>query len=274
MNKLKISGLAVLMFVGLSTVKTMGQEIEISVLGGLSKSKQPKTKLADGSTVGFSALFMQPLNESWKLGIGAEFGMYQLKKEMGNQNGTISSIDSQGDPFQFRYKMDNYTEDLKGNYFAIPLKVQYEGGPIGTSKLNFYAAAGVKFQLYSKVKSDQKIHGLTTSGYYPQWDAELHQPIEEGFGELGDQSRNEKLKLNNGFLLLGEAGVKYALTEKRTIYVGLFGDYDLGSSGSEVNTLVTYKKKPVTTSTVPSENEKYKLRMFTLGIKVKYAFGL
>ncbi len=274
MKTIKITGLAVCMLLGLSTAKVSGQEVAFSISGGATGMKKPSSKLSDGHTFGFSALYMHPLQENLSLGAGMEFGAYSVTKKIGNYAGTYSSIDTQGDPFEFRYNLAKFTEDLKGNYLAIPIKLQYEGPSLGGENLRLYAAVGVKYQLFFKATSKRSLEAIETSGYYPQWDAELFNPTWAGFGKLGDRKEEDKLKLNNGFFVLGEVGVKYTLSDDQFLYFGIYGDCDLASSGQENKALMSYDQGEKSNSVLQGEGDTYKLRMFNVGIKVTYSFGL
>lgn len=274
MKTIKITGLVFCMFFGLNTAKMMGQEIEFSILGGLTAMKQPSTKLTEGNTLGVSAIYKHPIKENLSLGIGIELGQYSLTKELTNFKGTNSAIDRQGDAFEFRYNLVKFSEDLKGNYFAIPIKIEYIGPTLGSEKLRLYASAGIKYQVYSKVKTNQSFDGINTSGYYERWDAELHGPTFEGFGNLGNRQEKNKLKLDNGFFVVGEVGVKYILPTSQAIYFGIYGDCDLGSSGQSNQGVLSYNNQEQMNSVLNGENQRYKMRMFSLGMKVKYSFGL
>lgn len=269
----KIVGLALSVYLGLQAVNMRGQEVEVSILGGLSGLRQPSIPLSKGSTIGLSALYNQEIRPNLALGIGLEVGRYQLTKEMSNYKGTAPSIDGQGAAFEFRYNLARFKEKFQGNYFAIPVKVQYLGPYIVHEKLRLYANAGVKYQIFTKVEATQTLEGIVTSGYYDQWHAELHAPTYAGFGQLGDKTEQHKLKLNSGFFVLAEVGVKYELPNEQALYFGFYGDCDLGAAGQE-STVMTYHEKEVIQSSLPNENERYKLRMFTLGIKLKYSFGI
>lgn len=280
MNKInkRIIGLTVLALSALTTVTTYGQELELSAGGGFSGLSKNNTNLTDGNTFGISVSYMHPLNQSWKIGLGGEFGFYTLSKKLDTYQGSYMAVDPEGQDFEFRYRISDYAEDLKGSYIGIPVKVQYEGLRIGISKFSIYASAGLKYQLYSKVKSTQRLGNLSTSGYYQQWDAELHNPADAGFGDFGSRSLERKFKLESGLFALGEVGVKYALSKHQSLYLGIYGDYDLLSSGSGSHPLVAYRSQQKEhldiKSVLDSDSDKYKLRMFTLGIKLKYAIGL
>ena len=278
MKTIKITGLAVCMILGLSTDNVRGQEaekrMEFSIFGGMSGAKKPSMGMSDGHRFGFSALYMHPIKENLSLGGGLEFGAYSVTKKVGQSKGAISAVDSQGDAFEYRYTIAKFNEDIKGNYLGIPIKLQYEGPTLGSENLRLYAAVGIKYQLYFKATSTRTLEGIETSGYYQQWDAELFGPKREGFGKLGDKREEDKIKLNNGFFVLGEVGVKYTLSEDQSLYIGLYGDCDLASSNKGNKTLMTYEQGAKVNSVIQGENDQYKLRMFTLGIKLKYSFGL
>lgn len=274
MKTIKITGLAVCMFLGLSTTNVSGQEVAFSISGGVTGMKKPSSKLSDGHNFGFSALYMHPLKENLSLGAGMEFGAYSVTKKINNYQGTHAAIDSQGDLFEYRYKLAKFTEDIKGNYLAIPFKLQYEGPSLGSENLRLYAAVGLKYQLFFKATSKRSLEAIETSGYYAQWDAELFNPIWAGFGKLGDKKEEDKIKLNNGFFILGEVGVKYTLSDDQFLYFGIYGDYDLASSGQENTGLMSYDNGEKINSVLQGESDKYKLRMFNVGLKVTYSFGL
>ncbi len=262
------------MILGLQAPQVKAQEIEISALGGLAGVRQPSISMSTGSTFGFSALYMQEIHQNISLGVGLEAGVYRFTKEDSDYQGTSPSIDAQGAVFEFRYKMAKFKEELSGNYFAIPIKVQYMGPSLGSEKWRLYATAGIKYQIYSKVKSTLTLEGIKTSGYYEQWDAELHNPTYAGFGNLGTKQQEDKLKLHNGFFILAEVGVRYNLSNNQALAFGLFGDFDLGSTDEGSKSVLTYKGREELNSSLPGENNRYSLRMFTLGMKVKYNFGL
>lgn len=277
LNKITI-GMTVLALSALTPVFTHAQELEIGVLGGVTGLKQGETKISDGNNLGLSVMYMQLLNENWKIGLGGEFGFYAISKEELGYKDASMAVDSENDAFEFRYNIGKYTEEIKGNYISIPLKVQYESQAIRNSRFSIYASGGVKYQMYTNSKSKLELEDLKTSGYYKEWDAELHAPQSEGFGSFGNSSIERDYKLKDGFLALAELGVRYSLSKGQSLYLGVYGDYDLSASAEKQKSLISYKTNDVNhlkmNSMLKNEDGKYAMRLFTVGVKLKYSIGI
>lgn len=271
-------GITVLALSALTPVLTQAQELEIGLLGGVTGLKQGETKISDGSNLGLSLMYMQLLNENWKIGVGGEFGAYSISKEQLGYKDAYRSLDSEGDEFEFRYNIGKTSEEIKGNYIAIPVKVQYESESIRNSRFSIYASGGVKYQMYTNSKSKLELEDLKTSGYYQEWDAELHAPKSEGFGVFGNSSVERDYKLKDGFLVLGEVGVRYSLSKGQSLYLGIYGDYDLSASGEKEKSLISYRTNDDNrfrmNSMLKNEDGKYAMRLFTVGLKLKYSIGI
>lgn len=277
LEKIK-TGLLVLALGALTPVFTQAQELEVGVLGGYTGLKDGETKLSDGTSFGFSLLYLQALDSNWKLGIGGEFGFYKLSKELSNYKGAYGAVDSEGDAFDFRYNFSRFEEQLEGNYLGIPVKVQFESRPLGNSSWKLYGSAGVKYQVYLNSKTKIRMENLNTSGYYAQFDAELHGPEFEGFGSFGNRDVEKDLKIKDSFFVLGEFGARYELSNGQGLYLGAFADYDFGnSSEAKGSALVNYKTYDTNhlevNSVLGKEEGKQSIRLFTVGLKLKYNIG-
>lgn len=274
LKRIKI-GLTVLALNVLTPVFTQAQELEVGVLGGLTGLKDGEVKISDGTNFGFSLMYLQSLDDNWKIGLGGEFGVYKLSKELLNHKDSYEAIDSEGESFDFRYNFLRLEEELKGNYLGIPVKVRFESRDLGNSNWKLYASAGIKYQIYLNAKSKIRLDNLNTSGYYEQFDAELHNPESAGFGSFENREADISFKLKDGFFVLGEFGVRYRFTNRQSLYMGVFADYDFAnSSDAPAGTLINYKAYNrdhlEINSVLRKGEEKQSIRLFTVGLKLKY----
>lgn len=269
------SSLALVM---LTTISIQAQEKEwgISLQGGLGAVNFENSKLTDGFNGGISVDYLYRLDQNWGLSAGISLGTYQLKIDQANYRNSYMTQDVERDKFEFRSKMDRFTETLSGTYFAIPLHVRYEIAV--ANETNIYVQAGLQYRFYSKVTSKLNVEQLQTSGYFSSWDAEIFDPEFMGFGKWDQQSQEQKLQLKNSLSVLGEVGVRQALGDQ-ALYVGIYLDYDLANESKNKSVLVEYQaegpERLAFNSRLQEQNDsKARLRMFAVGLKIRYAFGM
>lgn len=272
--KLGLTGLALS---ALTPVLVHAQEIEVGVLGGVSAVKQGQTDLLDGTNFGIAAVYYQSLNENWKLGLGVEFGFFEVQQELFNPKGSFDAIDSEGDNFELRYGAKRYQEQLSGSFLGIPVKLQYESASFGGDRYRVYASAGIKYQVYLSPKTKLEVEDWETSGYYPQLDAVLNAPDFAGFGSFGNENLEVDSKLKDGLFALAELGVRYDIA-KGGLYLGVYGEVDMVKANETQTSFVSYNKdysKPAQLqTTLGGDKEDKAVRFFNVGLKLKYTFGL
>lgn len=273
----RIIGVGLLSLGVFSQMTAQENELGVSLFGGVSGIKYQDSDLFGGNQFGFSVDYALKLDANWAVVLGVSGGVYKTKVVKEGYRNSYASFDTEGESFEFRYHADRFEETLEGNYLAIPVSFRYE--TTGHNNTQFYAQAGVKYSIYSKATSKVAWNNLITSGYFSQWDAELFDLDFMGFGNYPKVEQEQKLKLQDSFSVLAEVGVKQTIGNSNAFYIGVFADYDLGSGASDNAPLITHQSEgnvPLVFNSVLQEREsdKYRLRPFYLGLKLRYAFGM
>ncbi|MDT0686964.1 hypothetical protein [Autumnicola psychrophila] len=220
------------------------------------------------------------LSDYWSIGTGAELQYTEGSAYLSSIEDAYTSLDMEGEEFEFRYRAEDFFEYQYAYFLNIPLQVQYETQGI----TRFYAAGGLKAGFVLQSEYEAQASSLTTSGYYKQYDAELRNPRFAGFGEFGsmDTSRSE-LGLRTNFILNMEAGVKFMLENDKALYMGLFIDYGLKDVKPEQNqqNLIAYNTEDPTnfmnrsllSSANNTDSTEYveEVKTLAFGLKIQYA---
>ncbi len=186
--------------------------------------EQGSIEKGNGGMVGLRYSYY--LDSNWSVGAGVEYQSYNDTSGFSNLSGEYSTTDIEDESFDFRYSADDLNEEHKLRYLNIPITVQYE-----TSGLTrFYVSAGAKIGFALSATYETTISELNTSGYYPQYDAELFGPEFMGFGALGRiESGRQDLETKMAFSGTFETGIKQLTGSNSSIYIGLFMDYGLNN---------------------------------------------
>lgn len=228
-----------------------------------------------GMGVTFGLRYSYYLSKNWSIGLGAEYQNYESTIKMNDFRGAYSTTDIEGEPFEFRYSGNGYKETLTAKYINIPLTLQYE---TSGEHARFYISGGVKAGFALSANYQVGITSLSTSGYYPQYNAELFDPVFMGFGEFtevapGQQDLDTKMSWSGIF----ETGLKVAVGEKAWVYLGLFADYGLTSihENSDKNLVAYPQGKPVELgfNSVLDTSPANEARLVAYGLKVRLAIN-
>lgn len=242
---------------------------------------QGEQSMGDG--LGLGVTYSYYLNENWSLATGAEIQSFSGDVRYDAINDAFQTTDIEGEEFEFRYTLRDFSEEKETYYLNIPLKIQYET----TGQIRFFAAGGAKigFNVDSKYRSQAA--SLVTSGYYSQYDAELNAPEFMGFGDFAAIATNRKSEdLKTSYMLSMETGLKFLLKNDQAFYVGLFLDYGLNDLKKETPhfNLITYKAEDPTSfslnsilasvNTLDASEYIQKVQNMALGVKIAYALGI
>ncbi len=262
----------------LITNTTLAQEWSIE--GGAHFINQRKENAfpISGKSEGFSVGigYSKYLNTNWSLNTGISYFNSKINFAASNINGTYNETDMENDSFEFRYNVESFEEKIQCSSFRIPLTLQYETLGI----VRWYMRTGVVYDIsIGNSKYNQNWGNIKTSGYYPQWDAELHGPNYVGFGNMGNLHHEGNFKLQNNFSWLVETGVKQQLRAVDDIYLGLF--FELGLNNIRPKTDATEKaivytkniQEPLVYNSVLNQEiyKDKKLALYTIGFKIRYA---
>lgn len=174
--------------------------------------------------------------------------------------GTNTSPNPDGD-FILDSKLDKYVAQQSAIYIQLPLLVEFESMFPNAVYLGWYAAGGAKVGYALAGYSDADMQGLTTSATLIYHNIPIEAPKELGFGVTVDESVKAKLDLGLQAVAYLEAGFKQKLTDKYTLYAGIFGEYSLYSiTGSAAPTMLEYKMLPVNQSQLEEGASAYQFR--------------
>jgi hypothetical protein len=177
-------------------------------------SIEPGAGIAAGISLG--------LNEHFSIHSGVGLNYYQSRNSIGNYSSFQDATDISGEDFEFRYTANNYSETQKLTALSVPLAFQYETS--GT--VRFYTKLGVEANFFINEKSDSRATSLTTTGFFPRFNAVLDAPRFAGFGTYAHQEFNEAdLELENSYNATLELGVKQMYPSGSALYIGAFFKY-------------------------------------------------
>lgn len=279
LNRKNICGL---MLVVLGRTAGFAQEINVSTLGYFTNSAKSLAHYDSNTSMGYGVGvgYRYYLGPKWSIGAEVNYQHTNLDLIQRNAKGSLSTTDMDNDTYEFRYKAQNLKEQVSYNTLQIPITIQYETQ--GT--VRWYVQTGVGIGILTgNQKSTIKMNDLRTSGYYPEWNAELNGPSFMGFGSFGHQKQEVDLKLENRISWLFETGIKQDLGNKQSLYIGAFVDLGLNDMGKNIDknnhipvAITSDLDNPLAFSSLwtQTENKNNKLQNYNVGIKLRYSFNL
>ncbi|WP_121667539.1 outer membrane beta-barrel protein [Mesonia aquimarina] len=228
---------------------------------------------SDGASIGIGYSFY--LKPQWAISIGGIYQHYQSEARFGILQGSYTATDIEGENFEFRYTATDYSEEQNLNVVHIPLTLQFQTE--GDTKI--YVRAGGQIGILLSSEYTSITERLSTSGYYPQYDAELFDPQFMGFGTYNNlKAPARELDWNTSFSAVLEAGVKREAGKNSHLYIGFFINYGLNtiSNDNREEALVAYQtSKPddFLFNSIFSTGNAKQARLQSFGVKLRYAFG-
>jgi hypothetical protein len=200
--------------------------------GGLS-TLQYSTNIGDtkgnfGGSFGIGYAYF--INNTVSLNSGIELSNYKTKYTIQSLSDKYLTNDGLED-FELQYQVTNYEEKQSAMYLNIPLMIQLQKG--GDNK--FYVAGGVKlgFPLSGEYKVGKT--NINAVGYYPQYgeNAIVDAPAFSGFGTFTTVPNTKDLDFKVAVLLSLETGIKWKISNKLSLYSGIYIDYGLNDIRKE-----------------------------------------
>lgn len=200
--------------------------------GGLSTLKySPKIgnqKNGLGGQVGLGYTFF--ITPQWGVSSGAELSFHKAKTKLHGLTGNYDTRDYEGSAFDFRYKVNEYEDTQTAMFINIPLMIQYQ--TIG--RRQFYIAAGGKIGIPVSPKSKINKYDIQTSGYYTDENYEYTDEYYMGFGKFSGKKDKTDLDLKVSYMISAEAGLKWRIGERSSLYTGAYLDYGLNNINKTV----------------------------------------
>ncbi len=276
--KQRILTLTLITCLSLPLTAQQRQEISVNAGGGFSTllySYGSSTQtLGGGGKVGAGYSFY--FNPNWALSSGIDVGFYNttgtLKHSVRNQN-LIDMED--GADLIFTYTYSGYEEKTSAVLLTIPIMARYQ---TDDDKLAFYVDFGVKVGV--PVSANFSADGdLRTEGFYPDLGFAFKEDMpERGFANYSGTPKTD-LSLKPSFMLAVEAGVKYSITDRYSLYAGAYCDYGLNNMNKNTNNsygaLVTYQPAtPANLAYGSLSGSSDRISSLALGITVRLSMSL
>jgi hypothetical protein len=164
-------------------------------------------------------------DEQWGLKTGVGIKTFQGSSIL-NTMTTEPAIDSDGDTYEHRVYFKDWKETESAVMLSIPLEALYKLKINRTNKMLLSLGADFSFPLL--VSYQTKSGSMETRGYYSQWNVELYNMPEHGFGTVTTKFKGDN-NLYPSVALSGELGNLYRWTKKTDFYYGLYFSYSLNS---------------------------------------------
>jgi len=232
-----------------------------------------------GINLGVSYTF----NETWSIHSGLNVSYLETSTSTRNYSDQVDAIDIEGEDFEFRYRLNNYSENQKSTVLSVPVAFQYEskGG-----QTRFYTRLGASVNVFLSPTSEGQASRLTTSGFFERFNGELTAPRFAGFGTFEDVDFAENdLEINNSYNAFIEIGIKERFGSNTWIYLSLFAEYGLNNLIENNNSsLIDYDQNApidfINNSSLNTSIQTSGTALFEdvtlniIGFRVKYEFGI
>jgi outer membrane protein OmpA-like peptidoglycan-associated protein len=254
------------------------QELGIELNGGLQGMQYQLqnghvTQLPAGS-LGIDYSFR--LGNRWDLLTSIIGGLYRTQATL--QNGavfTYDQVDDAGSAFEYRLKPTGYKETQQFFAAGIPLLLQYHTTGPGTQ---WYFDAGGKALFPLSASIQVSAQQLSLSGYYPDYNLEVSNLPQHGFGTLNGWKSSTTTELKPAAALSAATGVSFRLSRGTRLYAGLYADYGLTALKEKNDSLplVTYSStgiNGVKVNSVMTTKNAGQITSLSFGLQVRFSFG-
>lgn len=204
------------------------QELNLKLSGGWSGLNYNSNLINEtlGFGGGFGVGYTYFLNSKWGLLTGVDLQYSSNRLGLNDQIFTNYEVDSRSSAFEYRVNALGYKEKQDFLSLAIPVFLQYRTA--FSPKTAGYINLGGKLLLPGKQNVDVRANTIALKGYYPDFNLEIDDLPNYGFGTLSNWKDETKFSLRKSLLLSAEAGLAFKVKEN-TLYTGLYFDYGLNN---------------------------------------------
>jgi OOP family OmpA-OmpF porin len=255
-----------------------GAQVGIELNGGLQGTtyqlQNGKDKLLPGGSLGLDYTFR--LGSQWGLLTGIMGGIYRTQATF--PDGLIFNynlVDDEGSAFQYSLKTNGYKESQRFFAATIPLLLQYHTADEGTQ---WWINAGGKvfFPFNSSIQISAK--QLSLSGYYPDYNLEVSNLPQHGFGALNNWKTSATTEFKPTAALSAATGFSFRASAGKRLYIGVYADYGLTDLKEKNGTLplATYNAggiNGVQANGVLNMPNAGKVGLLSVGLQVRLSFG-
>src|SRR5574344_1109300 len=213
--------------------------VEVELGGGMMSMPydQNSTQFVRGGNFDLGVRYSLLFNgrKGWGITTGLGFSTFQGSIVL-NENYAFPAIDSEGDPYELRVKVQNWNEKQHIYYMNVPLSVFYQYKPrLGSG---WFTSLGLKLYVPLGGTYNVPTGGMTTAGYYEQWGGPRMEKLpQHGFGYF--ESFNPKGKIKANFLVSAQFmfGALIHIDRKNEAFIAGYvehGLYDLINPANDV----------------------------------------
>ncbi len=254
-------------------------EFTISIGGGMSSlfTNDPlalQKQAGLGGNLGLSYTYF--VSPRIGLGTGIEIASCQSKYMANQITGSATGNDplNPGYIYTLNYTYQNFEEQLNNVQCQIPVYLQYQGA----TWPRFYMRAGVLIGYHISSESHTYANKLSVTSNF-SYEGQTYHEIGDGIESLRNVNQKRDLSLKSPDCKLSiEIGSKWKVNKINGLYGGLYVDYGLNNLLEEpiwIPRIVAVDgSQYVTNDLVFNTASIQKLRSISVGIKVRYAFGI
>jgi OOP family OmpA-OmpF porin len=262
----------------MTAAKTMAQELNVWTNDGWQglsyKIQNGQTKLLPDGSLGLGYTF--PVSRHWGLITGLTAGFSATRATLRDSTYSSYEVDNTGTAFRYDVKTSGYQETQRFFSFGIPLMLQYH---TTGSRTQWYLNGGAELLLPFNAHIQSSARQLQLSGYYPDFNVNVSNVPQHGFGTVGNWRGSTTYALKTTTVAgTIETGVCFVLSSHTKFYTGVYFKYGLddikGSSGSAP--LVPYSPNGLTgmrAGSVLNTPNAGDARAVAFGLQLRLGFG-
>ncbi len=253
-------------------------QVGIELNGGLQGTTYPlqngKDKLLPGGSLGLDYTFR--LGSQFGVLTGIAGGIYRTQASF--PDGLVfnyNQVDDEGSAFEYSVQTKGYKETQRFFAATIPLLLQYHTADEGTQWwINGGGKVFFPFNTSIRVSAKQ----LNLSGYYPNYNLEVGNLPQHGFGELDNWKTSATTLFKPTAALSAGTGFSFKVATNTRLYLGVYADYGLTDlkQKSGAAPLATYNPNGITgvqANGVLNMPNAGKVSLLSLGLQVRLGFG-
>jgi OOP family OmpA-OmpF porin len=272
----KTIGVAVFFAAMIMQAGAQGFGIELN--GGLQGTRFPlengQTKALPGTSLGLGYSFR--LGNKWVLRTGVTGGLYRTKASLQDSIVFTSyQVDDAGSAFQYTMKAKGYKETQQFFAASVPLLLQYHTAGEGAQ---WYFEGGGKVFVPFNTSIDVSAEKLILSGYYPDFNVDVSNLPQHGFGTVNGWTASANTKLKPAAALCAATGVSFGVSPGTRLYAGVYIDYGLTDLKKKNDSMpfATYNPTGITgvhASSVLNMQNAGKVSLLSFGLQLRLSFG-
>jgi OmpA-OmpF porin, OOP family len=254
------------------------QGVGIEVNGGLQGTQYQlqngHDKPLPGGSLGLDYTFR--LGSRWGLLTGITGGVYRTQASFPDGISFLyDQVDDVGSAFEYNLKATGYRETQQFFEAGIPLLLQYHTADPGTQ---WWINAGGKVLFPFNSSIHISARQMILSGYYPNYNLEISNLPQHGFGELNNWKTSATTELKPAGALSAASGVSFPLSPGIRLYMGLYIDYGMTDLKEKNGTmpLVTYSPTGINgakANSVLNMPNAGQVKPLSFGLQVRLSFG-